>query len=198
MQKEYMTHYSVKDLAVTLVANAVVYGREKGFSCDGYQLPKHLLDSYSGCLAELEDSLRELGWTLSQMEDGTFAVESLRRLKGFVSLSTSRVDRLSIEQRRELVAEHIEREKVYDDFKQVLRKTNLERAMSFGAGGRKYKLLKSGVVIEEVSRVNSDYYVRLSKGKSTVNFQSDTEHVSDDLVKNVEKLRLGLTDGDDE
>lgn len=154
----------VKLAAYSIIANAVAYGNDKWKKVESYKLNAYTLKNVgideSSKLDALRNELRNLGWTLVEIGLSSYAVISISRLKRLTTLSLKRVKDQDEESLKNTVNNYLEKEKLYDSFKTVLRRLNVRKEIT---NQGYYYLTDYSAIITDVKIVNDNYVLTFVK-----------------------------------
>lgn len=154
----------VKTAAYYIVANAVAYGNDKWKKVESYKLNAYTLKNVgideSSKLEQLRNELRNLGWTLVEIGLSSYAVISVSRLKRLTTLSLKRVKDKDENSLKELVTKYLEKEKMYDSFKTVLRRLNVNKEIT---NQGYYYLNECSAIISDVRIIDEKYVLTFVK-----------------------------------
>lgn len=161
--KEYIMN-DIKLAAYSIIANALSYGQDKWKKVESYKLNANTLKSInideSSKLELLRNELRSLGWTLVEIGLSSYAVISINRLKRLTTLSLKRVKDQDEDFLKSTVNKYIEKEKLYDSFKTVLRRLNIHKEIT---NQGYYFLTECSAIISDIKIVDEKYVMTFVK-----------------------------------
>lgn len=154
----------IKVAAYYIIANAIAYGNDKWKKVESYKLNAYTLKNVgvdeSSKLDLLRNELRNLGWTLVEIGLSSYAVISINRLKRLTTLSLKRVKDKDEESLKKLVNDYLEKEKLYDSFKTILRKLEIRKEIT---NQGYYYLLDCSAIISDIKIIDDKYVLTFVK-----------------------------------
>lgn len=154
----------IQKAAYSIIANAISYGNDKWKKVESYKLNAYTLKNIgideSSKIDLLRTELRNLGWTLVEIGLSSYAVISINKLKRLTTLSLKRVKDQDENSLKENVNKYLEKEKIYDSFKTILRRLNIRKEITINGY---YLLVDCNAIISDIKQVDDKYVITFVK-----------------------------------